>query len=139
MFGRPASCYLQATIKTRSRLLQASCGWFGVDAFQLSERWHDRCVVVTCAGELDLATVDALTDALDRVRRSDPTPVVIDLSAVTYLGSTGLNELVRAYKCLGRSRLRVVTARPETLRLLRITGLDEVLVVLPTLNEAMTV
>ena len=110
-----------------------------MDSFQVTERWHDRCVVVAVAGELDLATVDEVTRVLSGVEARYPFRVVIDLSAVTFMGSTGLNLLVCAHNRLGRDRLRIVTQHPFTLRLLRVTGLDRVLVVLPVVEDAMSV
>jgi anti-sigma B factor antagonist len=109
-----------------------------VDVFEVSEHRDDDHVVITCAGELDLATADLLTEALARAGRRPPRRVVVDLTAVTFMGSTGLTVLVAAHKQLGAERLRIVTASPAILRLFHLTRLDEVFVVLPELDAAVT-
>ena len=57
-------------------------------------------VVVRVAGELDLATAPALWAALERAL-IDAHQVVVDLSAVTFVDSTGLSVLLRAYQAVG--------------------------------------
>lgn len=110
-----------------------------MDVFEATERWHDRCAVIACAGELDLATEDVLAAALARVKLGDPHRVVVDLTGVTFMGSSGLRVLAQAHKTFGAEQLRVVAASSSIARLLRMTGLDEVLIVLPTLDGAMSV
>jgi anti-sigma B factor antagonist len=109
-----------------------------VDVFAVSEHWQNDYVVVTCGGELDLATADQLTDVVARVVLRPPRRVVIDLTAVTFMGSSGLTVLVAAHNQLGAERLRVVAASPALLRLFHLTRLDEVFVVLPQLDAALS-
>jgi anti-anti-sigma factor len=49
-------------------------------------------------GELDLATVPKLEEALDRARRSNPVTIVVDLADLTFIGGTGLRVLVAAHR-----------------------------------------
>ena len=116
---------------------RSTAGGFVIDDFQTHERWLDGCCVLTCAGELDLATIDELSDALHGAESREPARVVLDLSAVTFMGSTALNLLVAAHNRLGPDRLRVVTQQPAALRLFRITGLDHVLRVVSALEDAL--
>jgi anti-sigma B factor antagonist len=88
-------------------------------------------VVLTCRGEVDSATAPQLRAAVaDGLRDPDGGPVVLDLTAVTFLSSTGLGALVDAHRAAARAGepLRVVVdhARP-VLRPIQLTGLDEVL------------
>lgn len=62
-------------------------------------------------GELDLAAADAVQDALMRVEESDASSIVLDLSGLTFIDSTGIRLLVTA---AARSR-----AEPGRLTLLR--------------------
>jgi anti-anti-sigma factor len=48
-------------------------------------------------GEVDIASAEGLADAICAVQGS---PVVIDISGVTFMDSTGIAELVRARACL---------------------------------------
>jgi anti-anti-sigma factor len=59
----------------------------------------DGGAVVTVAGEIDVSTTDLLADAL--AHAADTAAVVVaDLTAVTFLDSTGLSSLLRAHHAL---------------------------------------
>jgi anti-sigma B factor antagonist len=88
-------------------------------------------VVLTCRGEVDAATAEQLRSAVaEGLRDPDGGPVVLDLTEVTFLSSTGLHALVDAQRAAARigEPLRIVVdhARP-VLRPIQLTGLDEVL------------
>lgn len=55
----------------------------------------DGRLLIRCDGELDLASGPTLDRAL-RQARSDRRSVLLDLSALTFMDSTGLNLLVQA-------------------------------------------
>ena len=90
--------------------------------------------VLSVSGEIDLHTAPGLRAALEpavQAAREQGTAVVVDLSAVSFLDSTGLGELVGAHKALAESgeRLHVVAVGDRVPRLLGLTGLTEVLAV----------
>jgi anti-sigma B factor antagonist len=79
-------------------------------------------VIVTLAGELDLDTVDHLQGAW--AQAGDARLVEVDMSAVSFMDSSGLRGLIGAYKRLdteGR-RLRIVEPSERVVRLLKLTG-----------------
>jgi anti-anti-sigma factor len=80
----------------------------------------------TVAGEIDASTAPALDDALSHLPIGDG-PVVLDLSGVSFIDSSGLRVLI---SLAGRARDegRSVALRdpsPTVARLLEITGLAE--------------
>src|SRR5205814_1281218 len=87
-------------------------------------------VIVTIAGESDLAFLDELNQALAGVVADQPSEALIDLARTTFIDSMTLGALVAAAKQL-RSRgcsFRVVGASaPEVRRAFEITGLDKYL------------
>jgi len=89
----------------------------------------DRAVVVV-AGDVDPATAGWFEDAVDRGFLLAE-QVVIDLSGVTFMDSTGVGALVRALRQDGRTRESLVLRAPsgQVRRLLEITSLDQVLTV----------
>lgn len=102
---------------------------------------HVLSVVVRAIGEVDQDTVAALRHEL-RVAiaiATPPFPVVADLSGVTFLGSSGLNELVRQQRRAGAAgvRLRIAAAHRAVLRPIRAAGLDQVLEVHPDVEQAL--
>jgi anti-sigma B factor antagonist len=96
-------------------------------------------VVVHLEGELDLATAPALAEALNGLDASGG-PVVVDLTDVGFLDSSGLSTLLQARQRLaddGRgAELRLVVTRPSILRVLDVTGLADVFAVYDSVDGA---
>lgn len=96
--------------------------------------------VVLVAGEIDMSTAPGLRGRLEEIP-SDAGSVVVDLSEVTFLDSTGLSVLVGTWKRLSsedsRADLRLVVDRPTIQRVLDVTGLSGVFAVYPSLEEAL--
>ncbi|MFD5918742.1 STAS domain-containing protein [Kitasatospora sp. NPDC058201] len=91
--------------------------------------------VLECAGDLDLGTVPLLDAALHRALASCPAPplLVVDLAAVTFMDSSGLNALLRARLLAAGAGAEVRLVRPprQVARLLEMTGADRVFAVDP--------
>lgn len=89
----------------------------------------DESVVLLLAGELDIDSAPQLTDALSGLLADGPTDVVLDLSALTFLDSTGLSVLIRAQKRLDENDRRLVirAARPPQVKLFETTRLTSFL------------
>lgn len=84
-------------------------------------------VTVRVQGDLDVATAGPFVD--DAVASLGAPPlreVVVDLSAATFVDSTGLGALIRLQREARRrgARFRVVGADDRVRKILRITGLD---------------
>ncbi len=88
---------------------------------------RDGLVHVVLRGELDLSTVGKVQDALERVERSSPPTVVLDLSKLSFLDSTGLRCLVTADERARQEGRRLVLVRgPDSVqRVFAITRLEE--------------
>ncbi len=84
------------------------------------------------AGRLDAASAPVLQAALKAALAEDETRLLIDLSAVEFLDSTGLGILVGALKAARKvgGDLRLASPSPPVARLLRLTTLDRVFRVL---------
>jgi anti-sigma B factor antagonist len=93
--------------------------------------------VVGVSGEIDVATSTSLQEALD-TSLSDQTRVVVDLSGVTFLDSTGLGVLLRAHKRAESTdgELKVVVRHQNVRRVFEVTGLLDVLAVCDSVGEA---
>jgi anti-anti-sigma factor len=77
---------------------------------------------IAVVGELDLATADRLTDALDRAAGND---TLISLEACEFIDSSGLAVILRAHQLGLESGRRIVIHSPSApvLRVLEVTGL----------------
>jgi len=95
--------------------------------------------VIAARGEIDLATVRALRDALDGVEEDVPV-VIVDLSEVTFLDSSGLRVLAQSQRRLtgahGPPRLRLVVAGAAVDRVFDVTGLRSFFDVYATQEDA---
>ena len=78
------------------------------------------------AGELDLATAPELRRRVDAALRDGFLGLVIDLSELTHLDSSGLAELIGAHQRAQERRggLVIVLSSPMIRRTLEIRGLD---------------
>lgn len=94
--------------------------------------------VFALGGSLDIATSPtlraALMDAADRGQHE----LIVDLSDLEFLDSTGLGALIGAHKRAGEQggAVRLVAQEGQILRLLRITGLLDVFSVYPSVDAA---
>jgi anti-sigma B factor antagonist len=98
-----------------------------------------RPAVVHVSGEVDVSGAAHLREALAAAVRSGVGRLVVDLEGVTFVDSTGLGVLVAAKRTLDRrgGYLELVVSRPRVARVLRISGLDRVFVVHPSLHAAL--
>jgi anti-sigma B factor antagonist len=95
--------------------------------------------VVAVSGELDLYTAPRLREEL-LVALSEPLAgLIVDLSGLAFMDSTGLGLLIGAHRRATASgaALRVVCDHPVIVRILHVSGLDQVLAVDPTLEAAL--
>ena len=95
-------------------------------------------VIVTVAGEIDIATAARLRERLSALAAGG-LPVVADLDQVSFIDATGLGALAGAARQAAAhgASLHVVCARPQTRRLFRVTGLDRQIPLVRDLAEAL--
>jgi anti-sigma B factor antagonist len=92
-------------------------------------------VLLTIAGELDIATVPAVRERLTTIIERGARRLVIDLRAVTFMDSTALAAFIHAKVNLGDGGLTLVIERDSYARLIfEVAGLDGVLDVVETLD-----
>lgn len=98
---------------------------------QLTVRSDREGAVHTIAldGELDLATADDFERELRRAEASDALSIVLDLSALQFIDSTGVRVLLCAYRrsCENGQRLAVLRGPAVVQRVFAITGILDVL------------
>ncbi len=88
---------------------------------------REGLVRVSLRGELDLSTADKVEDELRRVEEATDSLLVLDLSGLTFLDSTGLRVMVTAdQRARKAGRELAIVKGPETVhRVFTITKLDE--------------
>lgn len=94
--------------------------------------------VVTVGGEVDLDTASQLGDhALDAVRDVSP-HVLLDLTGVTFMDSTGLKVLLAVQRRaeLAGGSFGVAGPSRSVRKILALTGLDQTFAIYETVDEA---
>jgi stage II sporulation protein AA (anti-sigma F factor antagonist) len=98
----------------------------------------DGVVVVALAGELDLVSSGELTDAVARIRSASPARVLVDLSALSFVDSSGINALLQAARTIAENGGQLVLAAPgpATRRIFQIARVPDLVDVVDDLDEA---
>lgn len=99
---------------------------------------HPPFVVVSASGDLDMSAAPGLGRVLAGVVHDGARHVVVDLSDVGFVDSSGLAVLIRYRKLINAQagQIRVV-APPNVRRLFEITGMVEPLAVCDSLEAAL--
>lgn len=106
-------------------------------SFDLSQ--DGPLLVGTIEGDVDLASARDLSTEILRGVPSDARGLVLDLTTVRYLDSTGVSMLLELHRSLDSRRQRMSVVVPTTShlwRLFEITGLRSILRIGATLADA---
>jgi anti-sigma B factor antagonist len=107
----------------------------------LSDEAHDDDIqIIRARGELDLYAAPELKRRLGDAIDDGKTRIVVDLTDAAFMDSTALGVLIGAMK---RLRLRdgslaVASSQPSILRILAVTGMDQVLDLHDTADDAVS-
>lgn len=106
---------------------------------RVESRRLDGVPLLYLSGEVDLYTVPAFEQAISGAIADDTRAVVVDLSEISYLDSSGLSTLIVAYKKLAAhgGDLYVIATRepPAVRRVLEITRVDTFIRVRRTIDD----
>jgi anti-anti-sigma factor len=114
-----------------------------MDLLVVDSEVRPEAVVVQATGEVDSSTAGDLTSHLDAALRQAGTQtsrlLIIDLQAVTYFGSAGLNAVLDCHKQgqQAGTSVRLVADNGLVVRPIEVTNLDSVLELYPSLPDAL--
>jgi anti-sigma B factor antagonist len=91
------------------------------EPFEIEVRPARQRVIVAVRGELDLATVDRLAEAIDNLTEAGFDQIVVDLRAVSFMDSTGLCLIIRQVR-RPDATVRLIDGGPAVARLFDLTG-----------------
>lgn len=109
------------------------------DELSVTVRRERGAVIASVTGDIDMSVVAGLRERLFGLADSGQ-PLIVDLNRVTFIDSAGLGVLVataRRAAAQGTS-LHAVCSRPQTLRLLWLTGVDRRIPLTATVDGALT-
>ena len=108
------------------------------EELDLSTTIQGSCAVVSVVGEIDLGTAGRLSEAAVAAVQQIGPNLVLDLSGVTFMDSTGLKVLLAVHKRAELSGGRLVLAGPTRSvdRIVKITGFDQTFAVCDDVESA---
>lgn len=106
---------------------------------KLETRHHDDVLVVRLfESRLDAYIATEFRDEMDRLAKASSSQIVLDLSEVGFVDSSGLGAIVTTQKRLGRDRDLVICGANEPVtRLFKLARLDKIFQIVADVNEAL--
>ena len=101
---------------------------FASPSFDLNEESLDaQTHLIAVRGEVHVSTAPEFSERLNDAIAGGKTGVVIDMTGVDFIDSTGLSVLLNALRLTGQrqGRLALVCTNRTVLRLFQITGLED--------------
>lgn len=104
-----------------------------VASFAVTEEKVGAVLVVSVVGAVDMLTAPRLAEGIRGALGKKPSAVIVDLTAVDFLASAGMQVIVASHEDAGSDvRLVVAADGPATSRPLKITGIADFIDVFET-------
>ena len=106
----------------------------------LSTRAESRSVIVAIEGELDIATADDLREHVQQAMDEHGPWLILDLSALDFMDSSGLNVIINAYRTVREQNgsLSLAALNERVTKVVRLVGLHRQVPVHKTVSTAIT-
>jgi anti-sigma B factor antagonist len=107
--------------------------------FEVRESWIDRVVVLSVCDAVDMLSAAQLTEAIRHALGKAPAGLIVDLTEVEFLASVGMSVLVTTQQEANAlsARFGIVAEGAATSRPIKLLGLDAILALYPTLDQAL--
>ena len=103
----------------------------------VEESVDDETQLVQIYGDVDLKTARSFRAALDEAAQDGKGRLIVDMSEVPFMDSSGLAALIGAQKAF-KDQTRLIVVCPDNLRrIFEVTRLDSIVSVVSTLPEAL--
>lgn len=105
-----------------------------MNAMNLESRYVNKCLNVTvCESRLDAAVAIVFKEQMRAFAEGGTGPVILDLSQVSFIDSSGLGAVVAVMKLLGPERpLELAGLTSNVARVFRLTRMEKVFTIHPT-------
>lgn len=106
--------------------------------FEVEQYETEGAVILAVSGEVDMLSAPQLAEAIHATLARKPAALVVDLTKVEFLASAGLSVLVSGQaEAVPPTRFTVVADGPATSRPIKLMGIDGMLALHPTLDNAL--
>jgi anti-sigma B factor antagonist len=103
----------------------------------VEESVDDETQLIAIHGDVDLKTARSFRDALDEAAQDGKQRLIVDMSDVPFMDSSGLAALIRAQKAFGEQTRLIVICPDNLRRLFEVTRLDALVCIVGSLPEAL--
>jgi anti-sigma B factor antagonist len=100
-------------------------------------RWVGQHAVVDMPAEIDITNAEEIRQALLSAASHEAAVLVIDMSGTTFCDSAGVQAIIATRKRVAASGTQLRLAATGVLRILTLVGIDQLIPVYPTLEEAL--
>jgi anti-sigma B factor antagonist len=109
--------------------------------FRVQTHTMGRVTTLALSGELDLVSSPALQRSMDKLAHSDTELIVVDLSALEFMDSTGLHLLLRAQQQAQEAgrRFALVRGPDQVQRVFNLTGMADTLTIVDSVEQLLEV
>ena len=96
-------------------------------------------MVLSVRGAVDMLSAPQFTEAICAALGNAPAGLIVDLTGVEFLASVGMSVLVAAQEAADAMSVRfgIVAEGAATSRPIRLLGIDALLTIYPTLDDAL--
>ena len=103
-------------------------------------RHHDQNVIMELTGEIDMKCSLKIKDKFEEVFQQKPHTVIVDMTEVTFMDSSGLAVLVGALKRsrINNSKLKLAGLTKDVLSIFEICRLETIFQIFDTTDEALS-
>jgi anti-sigma B factor antagonist len=100
-------------------------------------RWTGPHAIITMPAEIDITNADEIRQALLSAASHSAAVLIIDMSDTTFCDSAGVRAIIAAQKQAVTTGTQLRLAAAAVLRILTVTGADQLIPVYPTLAAAL--
>jgi anti-anti-sigma factor len=97
----------------------------------------ERGTLIQAYGEIDIANAGEMQRTVDSCVAGGADRLIVDLSGIRFLDSSGLNVLIRTARQFGPGSIGVVVSRPSIRKVFALTGIDRIVPIFASVTEAM--
>ena len=100
---------------------------------------EDLCIL-TVKGRLGITTENSLRQRVAALVEQSQVHIILDFTGITFMDSSGMSSVLSAMRSVSENQGRIclVCDTRHILRVLRITAIDKLMAIYPTLEEAIT-
>jgi anti-sigma B factor antagonist len=100
--------------------------------------FQDDICVLCISGQMREMGADALREELDEILEQGHYKLIFDLSDVSFISSTGLGQMMRAFRTANSNDgyVRIVNPQPLVEEVFRFTKLHTLIGIFPSIEEA---